>query len=694
MVQRYLLCIGLVLFAWKAQSQTENVYDEKVTSAGQVAATISNLGIIGNSFSGSFNVEGFPSCEYPVNSGIEHIFDGGLWVGALRNGQVLVSTGAVDDATGYSSGKAGFEFTSDIALAERSSLFDSPFYDPEAFSHQDYRSVFTDTAVRIRTGPGTSIPILNHEQPLGIEVEFTSLNWRFNFANYFIILNYEITNVGDVPLDSVFIGYWMDGLIRNVNITLPGGTPFYNKGGNGFIDSMNLAYEFDATGDIGFTDSYVASKFLGAEINGEFPNNPNFEVHFNTWQFRNTTDPRYFYPSTDLQRYQKMSSGLNQLPEATWEEIEGQINLSGNRSNLISAGPYTRLDPGDKLTVAFAIVCAKRVLDGNPAADNNSLQRANLRRNAGWAQTTYNGEDVNGNYVLDPGEDLDGNGEITRFILPTPPEIPRTRVEVQDKSVDVYWSDNSLRSVDPISQREDFEGFRLYRTELGFDVKADVAVDSALRLLAQWDLGDNGLFLDNGLESIRLDEAVYFDGDTTPYWYRYTIDGLVNGWQQAVAVTAFDTGDPENGVSSLESSAVGNLFRVFTGTPPSKEVEGEGPFVYPNPYYARADWEGASTFEEDRKLIFANLPARCEIRIYSAAGDLIDVIQHDQDYQGGDIRWFDTYSDPNNTQFSGGEHAWDLLSADNQIIARGTYLFIVTDLDTGRRSEGKFIVIK
>ena len=31
----------------------------KSTSAGQVAATISNLGLIGNSFGGSFNVEGF-----------------------------------------------------------------------------------------------------------------------------------------------------------------------------------------------------------------------------------------------------------------------------------------------------------------------------------------------------------------------------------------------------------------------------------------------------------------------------------------------------------------------------------------------------------------------------------------------------------------------------------------------------------
>ena len=38
------------------------------------------------------------------------------------------------------------------------------------------------------------------------------------------------------------------------------------------------------------------------------------------------------------------------------------------------------------------------------------------------------GEDVNGNCILDPDEDLDGDGEIDRFILPTPPDPPRMKV--------------------------------------------------------------------------------------------------------------------------------------------------------------------------------------------------------------------------------------------------------------------------
>ena len=35
---------------------------------------------------------------------------------------------------------------------------------------------------------------------------------------------------------------------------------------------------------------------------------------------------------------------------------------------------------------------------------------------------------------------------------------------------------------------------------------------------------------------------------------------------------------------------------------------------------------------------FRNLPNQAEIRIFSLAGDLVDIIQHDQDYTGQDIQ--------------------------------------------------------
>ena len=47
------------------------------------------------------------------------------------------------------------------------------------------------------------------------------------------------------------------------------------------------------------------------------------------------------------------------------------------------------------------------------------------------------------------------------------------------------------------------------------------------------------------------------------------------------------------------------------------------------------------------------------------------------------------------TPFSAdGEHSWDLLSEDAQIIARGTYLFSVEDIASGKTWKEKFVVIK
>ena len=702
-MKQLFLLFGLFLFLSTICAQQPNLYDEKVTSAANIATTISNLGIVGNSFSGSFNVEGFPSCEYPANSGIEHVFEGGLWVGGIVNGQIAVSTAAVDDVSGYGAGKRGFEFTSTGALQEKSTLFDSPFFTPGAISHQDYVSQFTDENIVVNTGT-SNIPIVDHLTPLGVTIDFQAFNWSFSFANFFVLLNFKITNTNQVPIDSLYLGYWIDGVIRNVNITPPGGSAFYNKGGNGFIDSLNMGYEFDAIGDVGFTDSYVGTKYLGAEINGSCPTSPDFATHFNTWQFRNSADPLFFFPSNDFQKYGKMSSGLNFLP--AWPDIQNNINGANNRSNLISVGPFVRLNPGESIDMAFAIVCARRVFDGNPASANTPAQRANLIQNAQWAQRAFDGEDVNANCILDPGEDRDGNGRITRYILPAPPPSPKRKILARDNQIEVYWADEAESAVDPISETEDFEGYRLYKTSLGFDVQNTQIIDQELELIGSWDIPDNELFFDNGFDEIRLSQPVQFAGDDliedpgqfeadrTTYTYKYTFENIANGWQHAIGLTAYDRGDEVNNLESLESSRIENLKRVFAGKPANNGFANGDPFVYPNPYYAGASWEGASNFEEDRKVIFANLPKDCQVRIYTLAGDLVDVFEHTEAYRGEDVKWFDTYSNPEEAIFSGGEHAWDLLSADNQIIARGLYLFVVDDRETGDKFRGKFVVIK
>jgi hypothetical protein len=718
-------CLGL---------SAQDSFDEKLTTVSNVRMTINNVGTFGNAFRGSFDILGYPSAEFPANSGIEHMFEAGIWVGALIDGSLTaVSTAAYDQSSGYSAGRAGYEMTAELGASflERSSLIDNPNFSSSAVSHQDFVADFSDKNILV---PGTQIPISGHDNPMNIDVHFESYNWNYAFSDFMLICNYSITNNGDQPLDEVYIGMWGNEVVRNINITPAGqgGSAFYDKGGNGFIDSLSLAYCFDAAGDIGNTESYIGHKFLGAEDKNGF-HHPSidtaFKVNYQTWQFNSVSQPVFFFPNSELQRYDKMRTGLNQWP--CWDEagsvdprcgqfqtqtIQEAIQQAGNRSDLVSVGPFERLEPGETIEFAWAWVFAKKNEDGKPTAENNAVQRANLIENARWAQTAYNGEDVNFNGILDDGEDTDGDDKITRFILPTPPDIPETKVVARDKAIDIYWTKNAEQSVDPITQERDFEGYNLYLTKLGFDVTQSADLASDLKLIGSYDLPENGLFYDTGLEAIILEEPITFKGDSNAYSYKYTIEGLVNGWQYAFALSAFDQGDESNNLESLESSLLSNTWRVFPGTDVNERfdqyataltpiqalldqdlrdsIDRYKPFAYPNPYYAGASWEGASTFEEDRKITFANLPERCVIRVFTLSGDLVKTLEHDAAYDGSDIRWYSTYSDPENTVFSGGEHSWDLLSESEQIIARGTYIFSVEDLDTGEIWKEKFVVIK
>lgn len=690
----------------------QSSFSEKVTTASNVRLNVSNVGTFGNAFRGYRDGSGNQSCEFPAGSGIEHLFEGGIWVGGLIDGSlVAVSTSAYDAPSGYATGRGGFEFTAEVGseLQQRSSLFDSPFFSPEAVSHQDYVAHFSDSNIQV---PGTNIPINNHTQPLKLGVTMETYNWNYSFSDFFVILNFEVTNFSNSTIDSVYFGLWTNTVVRNTNVTPAGsgGAAFYNKGGNGYLDSLFMAYCYDNSGDVGFTESYVGQKFLGAEDKNGFKHpdiTDGFKTHYNAWEFNNTTNPVFFLPSTEQGRYGKLTSGLNVHP--CWDKnssqnsncgaksFKEQLNDAGNRADLISVGPFKSLGPGETIKVAYAFVLGKKLEDGLPNSDNNSVQQTIFRANADWAQVAYNGEDKNFNGVLDAGEDANNDGEITRFILPAPPAIPKTKVVTRQNAIDIYWSDNAESSIDPITLEKDFEGYRVYSTQLGFDVTKVPNLSGDLKKIGDWDLKGNNLFNETGLASIRLDEPKFFENDNTPYLYKYTIENIQNGWQYAVSVTSYDRGNKNSNLESLESSILSNNYRAFAGKPINQNLETNQPFVYPNPYYSGAAWEGQSSFQEQsRKIYFANLPKNCTIQIFTVAGDFIDEIQHDQSYTGEDSRWYATFGaeDSDKNTFSGGEHSWDLLSSESQIIARGLYIFTVKDNETGKSYKGKFAILK
>jgi hypothetical protein len=118
----------------------------------------------------------------------------------------------------------------------------------------------------------------------------------------------------------------------------------------------------------------------------------------------------------------------------------------------------------------------------------------------------------------------------------------------------------------------------------------------------------------------------------------------------------------EFGVSSTVAAATKNdLSRVHT---------------VPDPYYVKSKYE-AST---DQKILkFVGLPQDAIIRIYSASGVLVRMLEH----HGGD------YSPTSLSQ--GSEMDWDLRNRNNQVVASGVYFYHVEAGDA--RRVGRFTVV-
>ncbi len=711
-----LVFVVLVLATSGAHAQAP--FEREETSAGIFGLSITNFGTLGKPDVRN-NPEGGPSMRYPIDTGTEHLFEGGIWIGAkYNNAAIRVSTASVTTSGGYARGAAGFEFTADGQLLRRSSDRNSDFFDFQSVGEQDIIANFTD---RRRDVNGT--PISSHDTPLYADVRLESYNWGFPFTENFTIIRYDITNNTELyaapsTWDSVFVGMYADLVVRNVNSVTETGGEFFNKNGLGFLDSLYTAYAFDAgSPDDPAVNTYGAMSIIGAEYRGEFfhPSNPdtvrNQETGVTT--FRDSghrvpfVDPSYWLfssgtglyvrPANDLQRYERMATEFPLDSVVAGETVREQLRTDGQTGNgnyisMLSMGPFPTVDPGETISIYFAFSAALKPQEfqgQNGKSVDNDESRSELYQTLNSVNRVFRGEDQNGNGKLDNGEDTNNDGELTRYQFPTPPDSPKMRVELEAGKAIIYWDRLAESSVDPVSKEEDFEGYRVYRSELGDDLNPQS------RMIREFDVPGNDKGFNTGFEEIRLDQPVQFEGDTTEYHYAFEISDLLSGWQYELSVTAFDRGSDEFEIEGLETSANVNAVRVFPGTPVNENFSSSAKEykvgVYPNPYRVNAAWDGS--LESERKLYFYNLPARAEVRIYTVAGDIVGEFTHDSDTYNGDIGWFSNFSDDPRV-LAGGEHAWDLQSNANQILTTGLYLYTVKDVASGEVQTGKIVIIK
>lgn len=609
----------------------------RLANRNRVGVTVTNYGFFGNNFTSRS-----PSFEFPLGSGYEHMSRAGLWIGAQALSDTSSFTGvsaALADAIqgGASADQTEFTPLGDV-VSERSRIQNSRVYSPAAISDQDLICSYTDAT------PKRAIGEREAHTPLHVTVRQTTLGFTLRVADAFVVSRFVVVNDG-APLRDVWLGFYAQFASGNKNryTTWPptaGGGPGswyykahieYDAARRLYMERFCLAPPYPTGCASSLVPPWAGIKMLGVTP-GDIADK---QVNWRWWSFSEGG----FEKDEDVEKYQLMST--RQVDDPAGCLLLGQCSPI----QLMSVGPFARLEHGDSVSVDIAFV-------GGDDAD--------FVANADYAQFAH---------------DLD-------YRLPSAPPSPRVLVRPGAGYTDIWWDDSPESASDPTSPAPggvDFEGYRLY---LGLEREN-------LTRLAQFDLRDTTGF-NTGLESALAPEPLVQDGVT--YRYRHRIDSLRDGFRYWGAVTSYDTGDRT--VESLESGITQNKFLVISS---ANAAERKGVYVFPNPYRVEAAWDAGST-PRDKILWFGGLPDRCMIRVYTLAGDLVMTRSFNSSgYRTENVRgvWTpERNGDTGPPSLSGASFAWDLISDRGQAIASGLYLWSVEDQTGGPVQRGKLLVIK
>jgi hypothetical protein len=356
-------------------------------------------------------------------------------------------------------------------------------------------------------------------------------------------------------------------------------------------------------------------------------------------------------------------------------------------------------------------------LDTGPLGSEDMIPRPEFIYDARYGELNLGY--TRGNGLLDPG---DG---IPDFKGPPPPPIPILTYETGVDYIQLKWKNNAEDPdyYDPFSQVQDFEGYRIYVSNTGLEYDYQLLAEFDKVDFAYYSLDDSLATYPDNLTNMPPD-SLFSNGFTyyrksvntntglevireTDSTYTYRILNAHPLFPRYYSVTAFDYGDPKSGTEPLETARNANRIYVAPSGNTANKVT-----VVPNPYRAYQDytkayvatspgsglsWEnqddGTPEFfpQTDRRIEFINLPPRCLIRIYTVAGDLVQIIPHSNETP------FNNLGDRNTKWVSDYSESWDLNSRNGQQVVSGIYLFSVEDLtpeNKGKIEVGKFVIIR
>ncbi len=185
-------------------------FEYRTHNIGNLWSRTSNFGNYGDP---NADALGTSSCEWPGGSGNNYLWEGRLWIGAVANGDTLVTHA---DYGNYEwAPTEGTEF-----------LFGESVPDPK--SMQDSYVIYDDTSD------------IYNQTPLGLKVIQRGLTWNIRDYNNFIAYEYEIVNIGSNDLDELYVSWNFDADVSSADDCSP-----HIDDKVGYDSSRGMSYMWD-----------------------------------------------------------------------------------------------------------------------------------------------------------------------------------------------------------------------------------------------------------------------------------------------------------------------------------------------------------------------------------------------------------------------------------------------------------------
>jgi hypothetical protein len=343
-----------------------------VHDVGNLHLHVPNWGILGSMPGSGMTFQNAPSAEWPAESGVEHLYVAGLWVGAMKGGVPAVSTSAYEaefrptidpldvvyyaaegDPGGTRLPDPGADDDTDGMIDEE--WLDGRDNDADGSIDEDFAAVSDQMLSCWYTDTDSEIFFPQHN-PLGLEVRQRSFQWSNPDYDDFIGFEFTLKNVGTEVLQGLFVGFFVDGDVG------PRGTPnYWDDDACAYYDAgirctpygafpLDIAYVYDVDGDQGQSPGYCGLLFLGyptdatGDLAPEKVGISTFAVFSGSQSYEDGGDP-----TNDFERYELMSS----------ETVERNATIPADQRFMICAGPFSVLEPGSTLVFSAAIVAGE-----------------------------------------------------------------------------------------------------------------------------------------------------------------------------------------------------------------------------------------------------------------------------------------------------------------------------------------------